>query len=83
MTTMTNKKAGDAHQEAVDAFIARKAEIDTILERLRGLSDDHFDLAPDDITWGHVGQLDRYIGILRDLSDMAFHKGEYAPRTTA
>ena len=33
--------------KAIDAFIARKTEIDAMLERLRALSDDHFNVAPD------------------------------------
>ena len=45
------------NQKPLDAFIARKAEIDTMLERLRALSDEHFGYAPDDINWGHVGTL--------------------------
>ena len=31
---------------ALDAFIARKAEIDTMLERLKALSDEHFGVQP-------------------------------------
>jgi hypothetical protein len=33
-------------QTALDAFIARKAEIDTMLERIKALSDEHFDYNP-------------------------------------
>ena len=33
-------------QTALDAFIARKAEIDTMLERLKALSDEHFGVQP-------------------------------------
>ena len=46
-----------AKQTALDAFIARKAEIDAALARLQAFSDDHFDCAPEDINWGHVGTL--------------------------
>ena len=35
-------------QTALDAFIARKFEIDTMLERLKTLSDEHFGIDPDD-----------------------------------
>ena len=45
---------------ALDAYIARKAEIDTMLARLKLLSDDHFSVAPDEINWGHVGTLAHY-----------------------
>ena len=33
-------------EEALAAFVSRKAEIDTMLTRLPALSDDHFGLRP-------------------------------------
>ena len=41
-------------RNALDAYMARKAEIDTMLARLTALSDDHFGVGPDEINWGHV-----------------------------
>ena len=35
------------HSAALAAFIAKKAEIDTMLGRLSALSDEHFGLSPD------------------------------------
>lgn len=63
---------------ALDAFIARKAEIDALLARLQALSDDHFDVAPDDIHWGHVGTLAHYAELLKRITDSVFHEGEHA-----
>jgi hypothetical protein len=48
------------NSEALAAFIARKTEIDTILTRLAALSAEHFDRAPDDISWSAVGTLGAY-----------------------
>ena len=67
-----------AKQTALDAFIARKAEIDAALERLQALSDDHFDCAPEDIHWGHVGTLAHYAELLKRITDSAFKAGEHA-----
>ena len=39
------------NDNALDAFIAAKAEIDTMLERLKALSDDHFETHRDEIHW--------------------------------
>ena len=58
--------------KAIDAFIARKTEIDAMLERLRALSEDHFNVAPDDIDWGHVGTLADYVELLKRITDCAF-----------
>ena len=64
--------------QAIDAFIAAKAEIDAMLDRLKNLSDDHFGYAPDDINWGHVGTLGHYAELLNRITDAAFKEGEHA-----
>jgi hypothetical protein len=66
------------NRAALDAFIARKAEIDTMLARLQALSDEHFGYAPDDINWGHVGTLVHYAELLKHITDAAFKEGENA-----
>lgn len=63
---------------ALDAFIAKKAEIDAMLERIQALSDDHFDTSPDEINWGHVGTLSHYAELLKRITDAAFKEGEHA-----
>lgn len=64
--------------QAIDAFIARKAEIDAMLDRIKALSDDHFDTSPDEIHWGHVGTLAHYAELLKRITDAAFKEGEHA-----
>ena len=64
--------------KALDAFLAAKFEIDAMLARLRALSDNHFDALPDEISWGHVGTLNNYAGLLRQITDSAFKEGEHA-----
>ena len=63
---------------ALDAFIAKKAEIDTMLDRLKALSDDHFNVAPDEINWSHVGTLAHYAELLKRITNSAFKEGEHA-----
>ena len=63
---------------ALDAYIARKAEIDTMLARLAALSDDHFSVAPDEVTWADVGTLAHYAEQLKRITDSAFKEGEHA-----
>ena len=65
---MTTRRATE-NSKALDAFIAAKAEIDVMLERLKALSDDHFETHPDEIHWGHVGTLKHYAGLLRQITD--------------
>jgi hypothetical protein len=76
---MTNPTRKTSNQEkALAAFLAKKAEIDDRLARLQALSDDHFEAHPDDVTWGHVGDLGRYAELLQQITDMAFNEGEHA-----
>ena len=63
---------------ALQKFLAKKGEIDTLLARLQALSDDHFNAHPDEVNWGHVGTLERYVELLRQITDSAFKEGEYA-----
>ncbi len=63
---------------ALQKFLAKKVEIDTMLARLQALSDDHFNAAPGEVTWGHVGTLERYAELLRQITDSAFKEVEYA-----
>ena len=72
------RRANTTNENALDAFLAAKTEIDAMLERLAALSADHFETSPDEINWGHVGTLNHYRAKLREITDMAFHEGEHA-----
>ena len=72
ITTLRNQDA------ALQKFLAKKGEIDTMLARLQALSDDHFNAAPDEVNWGHVGTLERYAELLSQITDSAFKEGEYS-----
>ena len=66
------------NSEAVSAFIATKAEVDTMLARLATLSGDHFNTDPETLHWGHVGNLEFYASLLKRVTDSAFREGEHA-----
>ncbi len=78
MSPRTMKSSTKSTDRALAAFIAKKAEIDTMLARLHALSDDHFGVAPDEVHWGHVGSLDHYADLLKRITDMAFDEGDHA-----
>ena len=75
---MTNRRATAPNDKALNAFLAAKIEIDAMLERLKDLSEDHFDSHSDEINWGHVGTLNHYASLLRQITDSAFKEGEHA-----
>ena len=75
---MTTRRAAATNDKALNAFLAAKAAIDAQLERLTALSAEHFNAQPDEIHWGHVGYLQRYAELLRQITDAAFKEGEFA-----
>jgi hypothetical protein len=78
MIASTNEPNIRWNQQALAAFVQKKAEIDAMLARLQALSDDHFGLGPDEVTWGHVTLLDDYAELLKRMTERAFKEGEYA-----
>jgi hypothetical protein len=65
-------------EQALAAFVSKKAEIDTMLARLQALSDEHFGYTPDEVTWSHVGTLEHYAELLKRVTASAYKEGEYA-----
>jgi hypothetical protein len=80
MIARTSKTKTRSNEDALAAFVQRKAEIDAMLTRLQSLSDDHFNYGPDEISWDHVGTLGYYAELLKRVTDSAFHEGEHAGR---
>jgi hypothetical protein len=58
MSLKLQSQLAKSKEEALAAFVSKKAEIDAMLTRLQALSDDHFNYSPDEITWGLVGTSD-------------------------
>ena len=77
-SAMTTRRAAATNDKALNAFMTAKAEIDTMLARLQALSAEHFEAHPDEIHWGHVGTLNHYASLLRQITDSAFKEGEHA-----
>jgi len=73
MTTKTRN-----NDKALAAFMTRKTEIDTMLARLQTLSDEHFHAHPEEIHWGHFGDLTDMAKNLREITDRTIQEGEYA-----
>ena len=73
---MTRRATDNA--KALDAFLAAKVEIDAMLARLTTLSAEHFEANPDEINWGHVGTVNHYASLLRQITDSTFKEGEHA-----
>lgn len=63
---------------ALFAYIDKLEEGRTALARLQAYFDDNGEIAPEHVTWGHVGSLAYLVGLLTQARDMVDHTGEYA-----
>lgn len=64
--------------EATQQFVGVVTEIRTLLETLTEIADEHFDLGPDEIHWGHVGDVTLTRDALQNIVDRINGTGEYA-----
>jgi hypothetical protein len=78
MSPKMQKQIARSNEDALAAFVSRKAEIDAMLTRMQALSDEHFNYGPDEITWAHVGTLEHYAELLKRITDSAFNEGDHA-----
>ncbi len=78
MRTRPRKQIIRSNEDALAAFVSKKAEIDAMLARLWAHSADHIGYAPNEVTCAQVGTLEHYAGLLRRITDMAFNEGEHA-----
>jgi hypothetical protein len=78
MSPRLQNRIARSKEQAIAAFVSKKAEIDAMLVRLQQLSDDHFGYSPDEITWSHAEGLAHYAELLKRITDQAFNEGEHA-----
>jgi hypothetical protein len=78
MSPRSQDRIDKSREEALAAFVSKKAEIDEILNRLQALSNDHFGYSPNEITWSHAEGLAHYAGLLKRITDQAFNEDEHA-----
>lgn len=69
------RKTTATNEQALDAFLAAKAEIDRLLAELAALSADHFHASPEEITWSHVGSANHIRERLQEIANFATGKG--------
>ena len=77
---MTDREARAARNQerSLAAFLAKKAEFDTLLAELTQASEDHFGADPETVLWGEAAWLSDATAKLKDIADQHFRRGEYA-----
>ena len=68
----------DQNDKAIAAFLQHKASIEEALKRLTDHIEEHAGVSPDDLHWGHVGDLARMDELLTNITDFTFGEGECA-----
>ena len=68
---------------ALDAFVGNLTEISAILARLQSAVEDHLGIAPENVSWGHVGDTAQITSQLREIRDRLYYEGEYAEAPAA
>lgn len=69
-----------AKRTALDAYMAAHADALDLIERIHAAIENHDDApAPEQINWGHVGDITETRRMLQAISDRLFLEGEYAP----
>ena len=63
---------------AVDSYVRQIGIASEALERLTQYVEDHGEIGPDDVNWGHVGQMADLANMLTDRVNWIDGKGEYA-----
>ena len=66
------------HHGTLAAFMARKIEIDAMLQQLTELSANHFVVDPEGVDWRCRGTLGHDYQLLRQVCNSAFQEGDYA-----
>ena len=61
-------RSGEMNRAAVDAFIYEVGNARELVTLLRRFLDEHMDLVPEDVHWGHVGDAGRIRTALQELA---------------
>lgn len=54
---------------ALDEFILQKMAIDQSLKLLQALSNEHFNVAPDEVKWADAGSLAHVAALLKEITN--------------
>jgi hypothetical protein len=77
MSTLATRQDRN-RQRGLEAFVAEKARFDALLADLQRMSADHLAADPDTVLWGSVGEVQQRNGLLAQVTDAYFRRGEHA-----
>ena len=60
-----------ANKKALDEFIATVAALEEKLDALKAHIENHMDVAPEEVNWGHVGSAKHLLQLIKEASEFA------------
>ena len=64
------KNAG-VNEKALDEFIGTMAALEEKLDALKAHVENHMDVAPEEVNWGHVGSAKHLLQLIKEVSEFA------------
>ena len=58
------------NERALGEFVKTVGEIDKVLSDINAANDGHYDLVPDKVNWGNVGDAKRTLASLQEILDV-------------
>lgn len=64
------------NENALNAYMCAISDIQSQLHKLDELIDNHMNISPEDVNWGHVGDAQHISELLHEVINFAFKQGE-------
>lgn len=64
-------KITGANEKALDEFIGTVEAIEEKLDALKAHIENHMDVAPEEVNWGHVGSAKHLLQLIKEASEFA------------
>lgn len=64
-------KNTDVNEKALNEFIGTVAALEEKLDALKAHIENHMDVAPEEVNWGHVGSTKHLLTLLKEASEFA------------
>jgi len=64
----------NSNRKALVTFMAKISEAKTLLAELQNYVDNHMEVNPDDVNWGHAGSAERLLHDVTAIADWVFDR---------
>ena len=65
------KTRAQTNKQALDEFVGMMAALEEKLDTLKAHIENHMDVAPEEVNWGHVGSAKHLLQLIKEASEFA------------